>query len=61
MTYDQWKTESGYSEKSPEEENEGRDCPICYADCAGANPPVYNCPRLDAKPALEAAKGQKHD
>lgn len=21
------------------------DCPICHADCAGANPPIYNCPR----------------
>lgn len=23
-----------------------QDCPICGADCAGANPPVYNCPRI---------------
>jgi hypothetical protein len=44
MTYDQWKTDSGYAERTPEEENEGRDCPICNGDCAGANPPVYNCP-----------------
>jgi hypothetical protein len=44
MSYDQWKTDSGYAEKTPEEENEGRDCPICDGDCAGANPPVYNCP-----------------
>jgi hypothetical protein len=22
----------------------GRDCPICSGDCAGANPPVLNCP-----------------
>lgn len=44
MTYDQWKTDSGYSEKTPEQENEGRDCPLCGGDCAAANPPVYNCP-----------------
>jgi hypothetical protein len=44
MTYDQWKTDSGYSERTPEQQNEGRDCPICGGDCAGANPPVYQCP-----------------
>ncbi|MBZ9894195.1 hypothetical protein LB545_07540 [Mesorhizobium sp. BR1-1-6] len=47
MTYDQWKTDSGYAEKTPEQENEGRDCPVCGGDCAGANPPVYHCPMKD--------------
>ncbi|QWY83328.1 hypothetical protein [Rhizobium phage RHph_X3_2] len=28
--------------------NEPEPCPICSGDCAGANPPVYNCP-LDRK------------
>lgn len=44
MTYDQWKTDSGYAEKTPEQENEERDCPLCGGDCAAANPPVTNCP-----------------
>lgn len=28
---------------------EGRpdECPVCNGDCAGANPPVFNCPRLN--------------
>lgn len=25
-----------------------RDCPVCGGDCADANPPVMNCPLLDA-------------
>jgi hypothetical protein len=28
MTYDQWKTDSGYAERTPEEENEGRPHPL---------------------------------
>lgn len=57
-TYDQWKTDSGYAERSPEQENEGRDCSVCGGDCAGANPPVYNCPVEAAKQALTAFLGQ---
>ncbi|AZO45915.1 hypothetical protein EJ076_34950 [Mesorhizobium sp. M7D.F.Ca.US.005.01.1.1] len=52
MTYDQWKTDSGYAERSPEQENEGRDCPVCGGDCAGANPPVYHCPMQE--PPIQA-------
>lgn len=25
----------------------GDECPVCGADCAGANPPPVNCPRSD--------------
>lgn len=36
MTYDQWKTDSGYAEKTPEQENEGR-CNCYYpGDCDGS-------------------------
>lgn len=38
--------DTGYYDITPEQEREleGRDCPVCGGDCAGANPPVYNCP-----------------
>lgn len=44
MTYDQWKTDSGYAEKTPEQENEGRDC--CADGCqyaAMVGMPEYRC------------------
>ena len=30
-------------------------CPVCGGDCAGANPPVYDCPMktIEGAPALE--------
>jgi hypothetical protein len=52
VTYDQWKTESGYAEKTPEQENDGRpECPYCgtteglriKGDGSGVEAPEYTC------------------
>jgi hypothetical protein len=47
MTYDQWKTDSGYSEKTPEQENEGRDCAATLRPCPFCGEPAETDDRRD--------------
>ena len=35
----------------------GYDCPVCFADCAGANPPVSFCPERDVRAFLAKLGG----
>jgi hypothetical protein len=50
ITYGDHLIDSGYYDITPEQEREREEqCSVCGGDCAGANPPPYNCPnRRDA-------------
>lgn len=40
---------------SQSEQQQYSDCPLCGGDCAGANPPVVNCPMREPEPDEQPA------
>ncbi|MGY3359718.1 hypothetical protein ACVWZK_006381 [Bradyrhizobium sp. GM0.4] len=48
ITFGDHLIDSGYYDITPEQEREiEAQCQICGGDCGSANPPVWNCPKLD--------------